>query len=144
MPHVAYCYDPTTCCECYVTGLSIPEEYITHTPLEEYFYDVDSHWHACGECGAVTDEGEHEIVDGADSCICGMTVTVLEITRQPVSALVQEGAIASVSVAASGDGLTYTWYYRNPGTRLFHQSTVSAGSVYSVRMTDARAGRQLR
>lgn len=108
MPHVAPCYDPTTCSECYVTGLSIPEEYITHTPLEEYFYDVDGHWHACGECGATTDEGEHEIVDGADSCFCGMTVTVLEITRQPVSALVQDGEIASVSVAASGDGLTYT------------------------------------
>ena len=80
----------------------------------------------------------------------GQTVTTKEvtinmaaapkITKQPVSATVKNGATASVSVTATGDGLTYTWYYKDKGTTVYKVSSVTT-STYSQEMTAKRDGR---
>ena len=47
-----------------------------------------------------------------------MVVTVLpllKITQQPVDVTVKNGQQASFAVAATGDGLTYQWYYKKTG-----------------------------
>lgn len=45
--------------------------------------------------------------------------TKVSITTQPKSVTVAKGATATVSFTASGDGLTYTWYYKNKGATSF-------------------------
>ena len=69
--------------------------------------------------------------------------SVVAITKQPVSVTVAEGATAKVTVTATGDDLTYMWYYKNAGDSSFARTTSFTGNYYSVEMTAARAGRQV-
>ena len=41
--------------------------------------------------------------------------TAVSITKQPTSVTVANGATAKVSFTATGDGLTYRWYYKDAG-----------------------------
>jgi len=67
----------------------------------------------------------------------------VSITKQPVSVSVKSGETAKVTVEAIGDGLTYTWYYKNAGATAFTKTTAFKGSTYSVEMNSSRAGRQV-
>ena len=46
------------------------------------------------------------------------------------------------SIGAIGDGLTYKWYCRNPGTTKFSAASVTTNTFSSI-MTDARNGREV-
>ncbi len=75
------------------------------------------------------------------------TVTVrspraVEITRQPIDQYAVNGEKATVSVAATGDGLTYQWYLKNKTATKFSKSSVTS-MTYSVTMSDTVDGRQL-
>ncbi len=70
-------------------------------------------------------------------------VTKLEITKQPVSVKVQNGETATVTFKAEGDGLTYSWYYKNKGDTKFYLTGSFKTNIYSVTMTDARNGREI-
>ena len=72
----------------------------------------------------------------------GMT-GVLTITTQPQSVTVASGATAKVTVKASGEGLTYKWYYKNKGDSTFTLTTAFKTNTYSVQMNASRAGRQI-
>ena len=72
----------------------------------------------------------------------GIDRTDLMIIKQPVSASVREGETATVSVTAQGDGLTYTWYYRNAGVTKFTKSSTTT-NTYSMEMNATRDGREL-
>ncbi len=72
----------------------------------------------------------------------GIAPPDLFIIAQPESVTVEKGEMATVTIAAIGDELTYTWYVRNAGDDAFGKSTIS-GSVYSVEMTPERSGNQL-
>ena len=67
----------------------------------------------------------------------------LEITAQPESVVVPNGEKASVTVNATGDGLTYKWYYKNKGASKFSYTSTFTGNKYSVTMSDSRDGRQI-
>jgi len=67
----------------------------------------------------------------------------VKITSQPVSVTVAEGAKATVTVKATGDGLTYKWYFKNKGDSKFSYTSSFTGNTYSVTMSDSRAGRQV-
>ena len=69
--------------------------------------------------------------------------TPLVITQQPVSVTVANGETASTTVAAQGDGLTYTWYYTTGGTatKFYKSSTTTA--TYSTVMDASRDGRKV-
>ena len=68
----------------------------------------------------------------------------LSITAQPKNVAVAEGKTATVTVGATGEGLTYTWYYLNKGASSYVKTTSFTGPTYSVIMNDARDGRRVR
>ena len=70
------------------------------------------------------------------------TVNTLKITKQPVSVTVSKGTVAKVSVAASGDKLTYRWYHKNKGASKYVLSSVKT-NYYSVKMSSSVHGRQV-
>lgn len=79
-------------------------------------------------------------------CATTNTVTLsaiktVQITKQPVSISVANGQMATVSVQATGDGLTYAWYYSYNGK--FYKTDAFTGNTYSVAMNASRAGRQI-
>ncbi len=67
----------------------------------------------------------------------------LAITTQPTNVTVAAGETADVSFKATGEGLTYTWYYKNAGGTKFVKTTTFKGNTYSVTMDSSRAGRQI-
>ena len=67
----------------------------------------------------------------------------IEITAQPESVVVPNGMKASVTVNATGEGLTYKWYYKNKGASKFSYTSTFTGNKYSVTMSDSRDGRQI-
>lgn len=64
------------------------------------------------------------------------------IKTQPTNATVASGKTASVTVKATGDGLTYQWYVKNVGSSKFTKSSVT-GKTYSMKMTEAKSGRKV-
>ena len=70
----------------------------------------------------------------------GMSVSV---SKQPASVGVASGKTARVSFTASGDGLTYKWYYKNKGDSKFTLAKSFTGKTYSIKMTADRSGRQV-
>ncbi len=66
-----------------------------------------------------------------------------KITKQPASVAVALGKTAKATVTASGTGLKYQWYYKNPGDSTYKRATGFTGKTYSVAMTSARAGRSV-
>ena len=72
----------------------------------------------------------------------GMGNTV-KITKQPVSVSAAKGTAATVSVTATGDGLTYKWYFKNPSATSFTYTSSFTSNSYSVSMDSTRNGRQV-
>ena len=68
--------------------------------------------------------------------------TALKIITQPSNVTAPAGSTATVSVVAEGDGLKYTWYYRNAGASSWTKSSF-ASSSYTFDVTEARDGRQI-
>jgi len=67
----------------------------------------------------------------------------LAITKQPTNITAANGETASTTVAAEGEGLTYTWYYTSNGnSNQFFVSSVT-GATYTTVMNDSRAGRKV-
>ena len=76
---------------------------------------------------------------------CGTQETEgsIEIIRQPEDVEVAKaGERATVSVEASGEGLSYVWYYLKPGESDFKKSSTT-GATYSVSVTEERDGFQI-
>ena len=66
-----------------------------------------------------------------------------EITKQPADAYVDElGETATISVAATGSGLTYQWFYKNEGATKFLKST-NTTPTYSVTVNERSKNRQV-
>ena len=88
------------------------------------------------------------ITDNAGKKVTTKTVTISmsgapKITTQPKSVTVANGNVATVKVVAKGTGLTYKWYYKDLGDKQFTVSKTIKTATYSVKMTDARDGRQV-
>jgi len=67
----------------------------------------------------------------------------VEITEVSYPDSVAEGEDFTITVAASGDGLTYEWYYKNTYESTFAKTGAFSGNTYSVQMNTSRAGRQV-
>ena len=65
----------------------------------------------------------------------------LKITKQPTDASAESGSTVKTTVTATGDGLTYQWYIKNPGGSKFAKSSVTS-ATYSCNMTEKNNGRQ--
>lgn len=65
-----------------------------------------------------------------------------EITQQPENCYTPIGETASTSVAVSGEGLKYQWYFKDAGTSKFSKASTTK-STYKVKMSDKRNGRKI-
>jgi len=86
-----------------------------------------------------------KITDSAGNTLYTKVVKlqVLGINKQPTSVVVSKGKMAKVSVVAAGDGLTYTWYYKNAGASTFRKAAKITGKTYSVKMDASSNGREV-
>ena len=91
----------------------------------------------------VTDEYGNSVKTNTVTLNMEEVKTPLEITKQPENVEVAAGEMATVTVEATGDGLTYAWYYKDAGSSKFRLTTSFTGNTYSVEMTAARNGRQI-
>ena len=66
----------------------------------------------------------------------------LKITKQPASISLGKGKEAKITVKASGNGLTYTWYHKKAGKTEFKKSSVS-GNAYPIKMSADLHGLQV-
>ena len=64
------------------------------------------------------------------------------ITSQPKTAYAKMGATAKVSLKATGDGLKYTWYYKNYGAKKYSKSSIKS-STYSCKLTKSTRNRSV-
>lgn len=64
----------------------------------------------------------------------------LSVTPLPQAVYAADGEIVSVTVEASGENLTYTWYVKDEGDTEFFLSSIN-GNTYSQTMSDAISGR---
>ena len=88
----------------------------------------------------VKDKYGNSVTTAAATLIMGNKV---KITSQPTSVAVNKGETAKVTVGATGDGLTYTWYYLNKGESKYTKTDSFKGNTYAVTMTAARDGRKV-
>ena len=51
------------------------------------------------------------------------------IVTEPADASAPEGEIAKTTVVAEGEGLTYTWYFKNAGQSQFSKSSARAARI---------------
>lgn len=70
------------------------------------------------------------------------TATPLSIVTQPKSVTVGNSVTASATVVAKGDGLSYQWYIKNKGDKVFSASSIKT-ATYSAAMDATRDGRQV-
>ncbi len=70
-----------------------------------------------------------------------LSATALKITKQPVAASALDGKTVKVSVTAVGDGLKYTWYYKDSGASKYVKDSKNTGTSYSVKMSSKVNGR---
>ncbi len=86
------------------------------------------------------------ITDQYGNSVQTNTVTLgmkVSIAKQPVNSIVVNGATAKVTFTATGEGLTYKWYFKNKGDSKFSLTTTFTGNTYSAQMNSTRAGRQV-
>ena len=65
------------------------------------------------------------------------------IAKQPVGVSAGLGKTARVSLSAKGEGLTYTWYFKNAGETEFRVATGYKTASYSLKMNESNSGRQV-
>lgn len=87
------------------------------------------------------------ITDQYGNSVTTNTVTLsgkfkAEIITQPTDASAYIGSGVGTTVVAEGDGLTYTWYVKEPGSSSFVKSAASQAK-YSFVLTEAKVGRQV-
>ncbi len=77
------------------------------------------------------------------STVLAASNTPFYISKQPQDVFAEEGERVSFSVIAVGDGLSYSWEYRNPGSTVWRSAGVSS-STYSMTLEGRRDGFSLR
>ena len=93
----------------------------------------------------VTDENGESVQ--SNTVTLSMRKAAIEIITQPVDTIAAKGENAVVTVEAEGEGLTYTWYYKNPGNKKFYvsgeQFVSEDGCTYSIPMAAWRDGQEV-
>ena len=79
----------------------------------------------------------------ADCNVCGELRNIVTIVTQPQSICVADGAEAVVTFTATGDDLTYQWYYAKKGSTTFYKTSYGVDTRYSTTMNSTRNGYQI-
>ncbi len=95
----------------------------------------------------ITDKNGNSVQTDTVTLTLAAATGSIVILTQPTDTAAAQGADATVSVEASGEGLTYTWYYKNPGNVKFYvsgsQFVSEDGASYSIPMFSWRNGQQV-
>ncbi len=70
-------------------------------------------------------------------------ITHVEIVEQPQNAVALNGKAATATVVATGEGLTYKWYYKNKDASEFTYTSSFKSNTYTAIMNETREGRQI-
>ena len=91
----------------------------------------------------VTDENGESVQ--SNTVTLSMKKAAIEIVEQPVDVVAENGKLVVVNVEAKGEGLTYTWYYKNPGNVKFYESSADFvnGNQYVIQVAPWRDGQQV-
>lgn len=73
-----------------------------------------------------------------------MTKVPLKILEQPQDRSAAVNKYARFSVTVQGEGITYSWQFRDTDDTDWHTSTLGTSRAYSVNMTSGRVGRRVR
>lgn len=86
-----------------------------------------------------------KIEEAIDLLVEDNTPTTLMILTQPEDAIAAKGTNAVAFIEAQGDGLIYTWYYKNPGNVKFYESgeAFADGNTYEIPVYGWRDGQQV-
>ena len=68
--------------------------------------------------------------------------TGLKISEQPKNASAPNGQHVKTTLTATGDGLTYTWYFKDVGKTVYSKSSITT-NIYSTEMNSWRSGRMV-
>jgi hypothetical protein len=71
-----------------------------------------------------------------------VSAATLKISTHPTTSYTSYGGTAKATVLAKGDGLKYTWYYKNAGSSTYKKSAFTK-ATYSVKMTDSVKNRMV-
>jgi len=88
----------------------------------------------------ITDQNGNKVTSNTVTLYMGNPV---KVTAQPKSVTVANGETAKVTVKATGDGLSYKWYYRNIEQTAFSYTGTFKGKSYQVEMNEDRDDRQV-
>ena len=66
-----------------------------------------------------------------------------KIIKQPISVIVAEGMEARIKLMATGDDLSYKWYFKNRTDSKFYYTSTFKSNTYSAQMDNTRNGRQI-
>lgn len=94
--------------------------------------------------------GEHVLTLGDSNHIYGQCTVVVEgeepaefaIVTQPADYVGANGSMAEISVEATGEGLSYQWYYSKNGGTKWSKSTITGYNTdtISMKLTEGRVG----
>ena len=64
----------------------------------------------------------------------------LKITKQLASAAIHNGERVNVSFTATGDDITYKWYFKDASSKKFSYTKTFTGNTYSIEMSSSKNG----
>jgi hypothetical protein len=130
-------------------GIGYPEgDYMVTLCLDVedgYYIDENTVINIVGRHGQPAYAGPIKAQYGFASCNVtyhARDYAALEIAEQPWDDYVDLGETISATVIAYGVGLTYQWYFKDPGASSFTKSS-NTTNTYSTTMTEAKNGRQV-
>lgn len=92
----------------------------------------------------VTDKSGDSIQ--SETAVLTMAEGAVKITKQPENVIVEKaGDMAEITLEASGEDLTYTWYYKNPGNKKFYASgeQFAEDNTYHIPLNKWRDGQEV-
>ncbi len=116
---------------------------VTLSATPDGYYSFES-WivtDANGETIEVAEDGSFTMPESSVTVSATFAAPGPIITQQPADASAPLGEIASTTVVAEGEGLTYQWYGQDPGGSVFTSGL--KGDTYSVALVSSKAGRQV-
>ena len=134
----ATCYEPKSCSVCEMTeGAALGHDEIVHGAKASTC--TESGWNkyiTCFRCDYSTYKAKAPLGHDCQNGICTRCASVLvKITTQPKTTYTKNGGTAKVTVKASGDGLSYTWYAKDKGAEKYTKTSVTK-ATYSVTMNN--------
>ena len=115
------------------------------TSFSSNYYSVEMNESRSGRqiyC-VITDKYGNSVTTDTVTISMAAGITPLSITSQPQDVSAIEGATAKTTVIATGDALTYKWYYKNKNASDFAYTSSFSSNYYSVAMNESRDGRQI-